>query len=113
MASGPKAGQFDAGPFGWTVQRPSQTLRCQRCRRTDSSCGDSVTQSIPWRLEAVRCAGPGANGGEDYELLFSVSAGHAPPVTPSVSGNALTENWEGTRERRRVKEPQDGSTETL
>jgi thiamine-monophosphate kinase len=50
------------------------------------------------------------NGGDDYELLFTVSANNAPRIPHSFRGITLTEIGEVTRERRVVMAQQDGTT---
>ncbi len=67
-------------------------------------------------LGAVRrfdALGLALNGGDDYELLFTVSADNAPRIPRSFQGIALTEIGEVTRERRVVKVQQDGTTKPL
>jgi thiamine-monophosphate kinase len=53
------------------------------------------------------------NGGDDYELLFTVGANKAPRMPRSFRGLALTEIGEITRERRVVMVQQDGSRKAL
>jgi len=53
------------------------------------------------------------NGGDDYELLFTVSANKASRIPRSFQGIALTEIGEVTRARRVVMVQQDGTTKPL
>jgi thiamine-monophosphate kinase len=53
------------------------------------------------------------NGGDDYELLFTVGANKAPRMPRSFRGLALTEIGEITRERRVVIVQQDGTRKAL
>src|SRR6266852_7883945 len=80
------------------------------------------------RIEAARIPSPKApltaskrfdalglalNGGDDYELLFTVGANKAPRMPRSFRGLALTEIGEITRERRVVMVQQDGTRKAL
>jgi len=53
------------------------------------------------------------NGGDDYELLFTVNANTARRIPRSFQGIALTEIGEITRERRVVIVQHDGTTKPL
>ena len=53
------------------------------------------------------------NGGDDYELLFTVPANKASRMPRSFQGIALTEIGEITRQRRVVIAKQDGTTKPL
>jgi thiamine-monophosphate kinase len=53
------------------------------------------------------------NGGDDYELLFTVNANKASRIPRSFQGIALTEIGEITRERRVVMVQQDGTKRAL
>lgn len=53
------------------------------------------------------------NGGDDYELLFTVRANKAPQMPRSFQGIKLTEIGEITRGRRVLVMDQDGSTKPL
>lgn len=53
------------------------------------------------------------NGGDDYELLFTVSASKAPRIPRSFEGLALTEIGEITRERRVVLIERDRTRKAL
>jgi len=80
------------------------------------------------RIEAARIPSPKApltaskrfdalglalNGGDDYELLFTVGANKAPRMPRSFRGLALTEIGEITRERRVVMVQQDRTRKAL
>ena len=70
----------------------------------------SLTATASKRFDALGLA---LNGGDDYELLFTVSANKAPRIPRSLQGIALTEIGEVTREQRVVMVQQDGSTKPL
>jgi thiamine-monophosphate kinase len=69
-----------------------------------------VPLSASRRFDALGLA---LNGGDDYELLFTVSANNAPRIPRSFQGIALTEIGEVTRARRVVMAQQDGTTKLL
>ena len=69
-----------------------------------------VPLSASRRFDALGLA---LNGGDDYELLFTVSANNAPRIPHSFRGITLTEIGEVTRERRVVMAQQDGTTKLL
>ena len=62
------------------------------------------------RFDALSLA---LNGGDDYELLFTVRANKASRIPRSFQGIALTEIGEITRGRRVVVMHQDGTTKPL
>ena len=73
------------------------------------------------RIPKLRRAGAGRfdalslalNGGDDYELLFTVRANEAPRIPRSFQGIALTEIGEITRGRRLMVVHQDETTKPL
>jgi thiamine-monophosphate kinase len=70
----------------------------------------SLTPSAPKQFDALGLA---LNGGDDYELLFTVRASSVGRVPPSFRGLALTKIGEVTRERGIVIVQQDGTTKRL
>jgi thiamine-monophosphate kinase len=73
--------------------------RIPKLRRTGAGRFDALTLAL--------------NGGDDYELLFTVSANKASRIHRSFQGIALTEIGEITRGRRVVVMHQDGTTKPL
>jgi hypothetical protein len=106
--------EFHDGFVGWALERLAPSVRRQRSRRTDRGTPNPQAKILgrdsKKGTNALQLA---LNGGDDYELLFTVNRRNAPRVPRSFRGLVLAQIGEITHQRKIVLVQDDGLEQRL